>query len=123
MAVAIAGSFPHPHGGNSLLAENRISLMTAVMAGFGAIISEVGAAMMVGGNLTLNGEPYTATLTTATVLAANMGDAGLGHRAGHHPAFYHHGIDHLMTLLQQRSQASAGVGVYKAEHVARSTNW
>jgi tungstate transport system permease protein len=59
----------------TLLRENRLSLVAAVIAGFGGIISEVGAAMMVGGNLLLNGEPYTRTLTTATVLEVSRGDS------------------------------------------------
>jgi len=59
----------------TLLRENRLSLLAAVIAGFGGVISEVGAAMMVGGNLLLNGEPYTRTLTTATVLEVSQGDS------------------------------------------------
>lgn len=61
----------------TLLRESRLSLMAAVMAGFGAIISEVGAAMMVGGNLMLGQVPYTRTLTTSTVLAVSSGDSTL----------------------------------------------
>lgn len=59
----------------TLLRENRLSLVAAVIAGFGGIISEVGAAMMVGGNLLLGGEPYTRTLTTATVLEVSKGNS------------------------------------------------
>ncbi|MEW6555040.1 MAG: ABC transporter permease [Actinomycetota bacterium] len=59
----------------TLLRENRLSLVAAVIAGFGGIISEVGAAMMVGGNLLVNGEPYTRTLTTATVLEVSKGNS------------------------------------------------
>ncbi len=58
----------------TLLRESRLSLVAAVIAGFGGIISEVGAAMMVGGNLLLGGQPYTRTLTTATVLEVSMGN-------------------------------------------------
>ncbi len=61
----------------TLLRETRLSLLAAVIAGFGGIISEVGAAMIVGGNLLLNGEPYTRTLTTATVLELNKGNSTL----------------------------------------------
>ncbi len=46
-----------------LLHEARLPLLAAVMAGFGAVISEVGASMMVGGNI----PHYTRVLTTATV--------------------------------------------------------
>ncbi len=93
----------------TLLSENRISLMTAVMAGFGAIISEVGAAMMVGGNMLLNGEPYTRTLTTATVLATNMGDAVLAIALGIILLTITLVLMSIMTWLQQRSQAAPGV--------------
>ncbi len=59
----------------TLLRERRLSLLAAVIAGFGGVISEVGAAMMVGGNLMLRGEPYTRTLTTALVLEVNRGES------------------------------------------------
>jgi tungstate transport system permease protein len=52
-----------------LLREARLPLIAAVIAGFGAVISEVGAAMMVGGNI--KGE--TRVLTTATVLEVSRG--------------------------------------------------
>ncbi len=44
--------------------------MAAVMAGFGAAISEVGASIMVGGSI----KGSTRTLTTATVLKTSQGD-------------------------------------------------
>lgn len=53
-----------------LLREVRGPLLGAVMAGFGAVISEVGASLMVGGNIL--GE--TRVLTTATVLATSRGE-------------------------------------------------
>ncbi len=53
-----------------LLREARLPLLAAVMAGFGAVISEVGAAIMVGGNI--RGE--TRVLTTATVLEVGRGN-------------------------------------------------
>lgn len=52
--------------------EARLALLVAVMAGFGGVVSEVGAAMMVGGNL--SGE--TRVLTTAAVLEVNRGNFG-----------------------------------------------
>jgi tungstate transport system permease protein len=86
----------------TLLAENRVSLLTAVMAGFGAVISEVGAAMMVGGNLMLNGEPYTRTLTTATVSATNMGEQELAIALGIILLAITLVLISVMTWLQQR---------------------
>ncbi len=49
--------------------EARLPLLAAGMAGFGAVVSEVGAALMVGGNIA--GE--TRVLTTAAVLEASKG--------------------------------------------------
>ena len=53
----------------ALLIEARGSVLAAVVAGFGGIISEVGAAMMVGGNI----EGLTRVLSTAVVLQTRMG--------------------------------------------------
>ena len=50
--------------------EARLGLLAALMAGFGAVISEVGAALMVGGNIA--GE--TRVLTTATALETSRGN-------------------------------------------------
>lgn len=52
-----------------LLKEARLPLLAAIMAGFGAVISEVGASLMVGGNI--KGE--TRVLTTAMVLETSRG--------------------------------------------------
>ncbi len=50
--------------------EARLPLLAALMAGFGSVISEVGAAMMVGGNIL----HQTRVLTTAIVLDVSRGD-------------------------------------------------
>jgi tungstate transport system permease protein len=55
------------------LREARASLIAAVAAGFGAVISEVGAVMIVGGNLL--GE--TRVMTTAVVLETRRGNFGV----------------------------------------------
>ncbi|MGH7445522.1 MAG: ABC transporter permease [Longimicrobiales bacterium] len=52
------------------LAEARLGLFAAIVAGFGAVISEVGAVMMVGGNIA--GE--TRVMTTAIVLETRRGN-------------------------------------------------
>jgi tungstate transport system permease protein len=52
--------------------EARLPLLAALMAGFGSVISEVGAAMMVGGNIL----HQTRVLTTAIVLDVSRGDFG-----------------------------------------------
>ena len=53
-----------------LLKEARLPMLAAVMAGFGAVISEVGASLMVGGNI----RHSTRVLTTATVLETGKGN-------------------------------------------------
>ncbi len=57
-----------------VLKEARVSLFSGIVAGFGAAISEVGAVMMVGGNLSIAGHNQTATMTTATITLARQGD-------------------------------------------------
>jgi tungstate transport system permease protein len=54
----------------SLWKEARLPLIAALIAGFGSVISEVGASMMVGGNL----EGSTRVLTTAIVLETSRGE-------------------------------------------------
>src|SRR6266705_5643401 len=53
-----------------VLREARLPMLAAVMAGFGAVISEIGASLMVGGNI----KGQTRTLTTAMVLETSKGD-------------------------------------------------
>ena len=50
--------------------EARLPLLAALMAGFGSVISEVGASMMVGGNI----QGQTRVLTTAIVLETDKGE-------------------------------------------------
>lgn len=53
-----------------LLREARLPMLAAMMAGFGGVISEIGASMMVGGNI----RGQTRVLTTATVLETGKGN-------------------------------------------------
>src|SRR5215471_7291580 len=53
-----------------VLREARVPMLAAVMAGFGGVISEIGASMMVGGNI----KGQTRTLTTAMVLETSKGN-------------------------------------------------
>jgi tungstate transport system permease protein len=57
----------------AVLREARIGVMAAIVAAFGSIISEVGAVMLVGGNI----EGHTRVLTTAIVLNTRMGEFDL----------------------------------------------
>jgi len=53
-----------------VIREARLPMLAAVMAGFGGVISEVGASVMVGGNI----KGQTRTLTTAMVLETGKGN-------------------------------------------------
>jgi tungstate transport system permease protein len=53
-----------------VLAESRQAILTAVLMAFGRAVSEVGIAIMVGGNIS----GYTRTLTTAIVLGVGKGE-------------------------------------------------
>jgi len=53
-----------------VLREARLPMLAAVMAGFGGVISEIGASLMVGGNI----KGQTRTLTTAMVLETGRGN-------------------------------------------------
>ncbi len=57
----------------TILAEARLGVILSIVAGFGAIISEVGAVMLVGGNI----QGATRVLTTAIVLETRQGRFGL----------------------------------------------
>jgi tungstate transport system permease protein len=58
----------------SVLHEARYGVMAAVISGFGRVISEVGCALMVGGNI----EGETRTITTAIALETSKGDFAEG---------------------------------------------
>ena len=58
----------------SVLHEVRFGVMAAVISGFGRVISEVGCALMVGGNIA--GE--TRTITTAIALETSKGEFAQG---------------------------------------------
>lgn len=56
-----------------VLTEARVGVIVSIIAGFGSIISEVGAVMLVGGNI----EHHTRVLTTAIVLETRRGNFDL----------------------------------------------
>lgn len=62
----------------TLLWDGRFSLVTAVLAGFGRAIAEVGAIIIVGGNIA----GYTRTMTTAISLETSRGDLALAMALG-----------------------------------------
>ncbi len=53
-----------------VLSESRYMIMTAILMGFGRAVSEIGVAIIVGGNIS----GYTRTLTTAIALGVGMGE-------------------------------------------------
>ncbi len=62
----------------AVLMEARVGVIVSIIAGFGSIISEVGAVMMVGGNI----EGRTRVLTTAIVLETRRGNFDLAMALG-----------------------------------------
>ena len=62
-----------------VIKEARYGIVTAVLAGFGRAISEVGSILIVGGNIVFSdGESYTRTLTTAITVEARRGQYEIG---------------------------------------------
>jgi tungstate transport system permease protein len=80
--------------------EARLPLLAAVMAGFGAAVSEVGAAMMVGGNIA--GE--TRVLTTAAVLETSKGNLALAVALGLILLLLAFAVNLVLTLAQHRGR-------------------
>lgn len=60
----------------TILRESKGTTLAAIVAGFGASVSEVGAILITGGNLLVGGENYTRTMTTAIVLETRLGNYG-----------------------------------------------
>jgi tungstate transport system permease protein len=83
-----------------LCKEARLPLLAAVMAGFGGVISEVGASMMVGGNI----RGQTRVLTTATVLETGKGNFDIAIALSVILLALTFAINFFMTRIQQREQ-------------------
>lgn len=83
-----------------LFQEARLPLLTAVMAGFGGIISEVGSVLMVGGNI----KGQTRVLTTAIVTETGRGDFGLAIALGVVLLLLALGANLVMTRFQQKGK-------------------
>jgi tungstate transport system permease protein len=62
----------------TLIRDARLSLVTALLAGFGRATAEVGAVMIVGGNI----DGFTRTMTTAIALETSKGDLSLAMSLG-----------------------------------------
>ncbi len=83
-----------------LVREARLPLMAAVMAGFGGVISEVGASIMVGGNI----KGYSRVLTTATVMETGKGNFDVAFALSIILLFLVFLVNYLFTLIQQRER-------------------
>jgi tungstate transport system permease protein len=82
-----------------LVREARLLLMAAVIAGFGAAISEVGASLQVGGNI--KGE--TRVLTTTIVLETSRGNFDVALALGIILLVLVFAVTFLFTLIQQKA--------------------
>jgi len=85
-----------------LLKEARLPLLAAVMAGFGAVISEIGASIMVGGNI----YRQTRVLTTATVLETSKGNFDMAIALSLLLLLLAFAVNWALTWIQQRGRAS-----------------
>jgi len=83
-----------------LCKEAQLPLLAAVMAGFGGVISEVGASMMVGGNI----RGQTRVLTTATVLETGKGNFDIAIALSLILLTLTFAINFFLTRIQQREQ-------------------
>ncbi|MFN2215872.1 MAG: ABC transporter permease [Anaerolineales bacterium] len=82
--------------------EARLSLLAALMAGFGSVISEVGASMIVGGNIRYQ----TRVLTTAIVLETGKGQFDLAIALGVWLILLTFMVNLALTWIQQRGARS-----------------
>ena len=80
--------------------EARLGLLASVMAAFGAIVSEVGASMTVGGNL----ERGTRVLTTAIVTETSRGEVERALALGVVLLALSLAVNVLLTVVQQRNR-------------------
>jgi tungstate transport system permease protein len=94
----------------AVIREARYGITTAVLAGFGRAISEVGSVLIVGGNIALNtqsGEQvsFTRTLTTAITLEARKGNIETGIALGVVLLALALGVNALGNYLRERGRA------------------
>ena len=84
----------------TVVVEARLPLLAAVMAAFGAVVSEVGAATMVGGNIA----GQTRVLTTAAVLETSRGDFAAAIAVGLILLALAFAVNLVLTAAQQRGR-------------------
>lgn len=83
-----------------LVREAKLPILAATIAGFGAVISEVGASMMVGGNIL----GQTRVLTTATVMETGKGNFELALALSTILFALAYSVTLALTLIQQREK-------------------
>jgi len=83
-----------------LIKEAKLPLLAGVMAGFGGVISEVGASIMVGGNI----KGYSRVLTTATVMETSRGNFDVAIALGIILLLLAYFINLILTQIQQRER-------------------
>ena len=83
-----------------LASEAKLGLLVAIMAAFGAIVSEVGASMIVGGNL----ERSTRVLTTAIVTETSRGEVERALSLGVVLLTLSFLVNLTLTVIQQRAR-------------------
>jgi tungstate transport system permease protein len=83
-----------------LIKEARLPLLAAVMAGFGGVISEIGASIMVGGNI----KGYSRVLTTATVMETSRGNFDIAIALSIILLLLAYVINSILTQIQQRER-------------------
>jgi tungstate transport system permease protein len=81
-----------------VIREARLPMLAAVMAGFGGVISEVGASVMVGGNI----KGQTRTLTTAMVLETGKGNFEVAIALAVLLLILVFAVSYALTTIQQR---------------------
>lgn len=82
-----------------LIRQAKLGLLAAIMAGFGGVVSEVGASMMVGGNI----KGQTRVLTTATVMEVGKGNYDTALALSFILLVVAYGIVAALTYLQNRT--------------------
>lgn len=85
-----------------LVREARLGILAAVIAGFGAAVSEVGASMAVGGNVV----GQTRVLTTATVMEVSKGEYPTALAISVVLLLLAYGVTAVLTYLQQRGRTA-----------------
>ncbi len=83
-----------------LIREARLPLLAGVMAGFGGVISEVGASIMVGGNI----KGYSRVLTTATVMETGRGNFDVAIALSIILLLLCFAVNYVLTRIQQRER-------------------